>query len=281
MMRQAFFALLLQAVLFSMAPAFSPKTCEYASDHYLTREIGIQGSSIPHHFLFACDTMEVRKGDTTKVYSSEYLHFGEDASEKNVVMVHGTLIFEGSSKYPAHISGSLRQNKSGYQPGEANWGGIRVMSTGTLIMKHAHIVGAKVPIESQSTQVTLKEVEIADGEYLIKPDGSFLAIDKNGSRVVYLNLGIAGAPMEWASLPPSAKKGDAKNPRSPGRVSGGKNSQSIAPWIWGGLGAVVVGGGAAAWYVLSDKDKPGTTPESEGYPSRELLNFNGQDQLPR
>lgn len=228
-----------------------------ADSRFLPDRIGRPESGVPEAYLLKCDTMEVAMGDTTRIYSSQKVHFGPASSEKKIILVRGTLIVEGTSSFPTLFSGSLTEFAFGLKPGKAAWGGFRVAESGALIMKHAMINNATFAIDSRSQRVTLNNVHTKGCANLVKPDNEFIKLDIAGTTITHMDFlpepVLVAQPLPVDSPNDSAEKSSKK----PGYRK---------LLIWGGIGIAVLGGGTAV--VLS-------AGKNEGKPNPPVTN----DQL--
>lgn len=268
-MKFPFLSLFLLAVGMGLSQA---NTCADGKQesHVLAERIGRPGSGIPEAYLLKCDTMEVRSGDTSWIFSSQKIHFGPGSTEKKIILVRGTLIVEGTSNSPAIFAGSLTEFEFGLKPGKAAWGGFRVAETGTLVLKNAMINNATFAIDSRSQNVRLEHVYTKGCLNFVKPGNEFVKLDFTGTTITSLNF-ASDQPNVAVSTDPLEAKGI--NDRS-GKAE--KKKSFSKPLLWTGIGAATLGiAGAAIWFLSSSdggSNKPPiqnvqTFPGDLGFPT--------------
>lgn len=213
--------------------------------HKLPERIGRAESGIPEVYLLKCDTMEVAVGDTTRIFSSQKIHFGPASTEKKIILVRGVLIVQGTANSPTLFAGSLTEFEFGLKPGKAAWGGFRIAETGTLILKNAAIHNATFAIDSRSQNVLLEHIYTKGCLNLVKPGNVFVKLDFTGTTITNLNF----SPEDQTASNPAAQKIE-KN-------ASGKTEQKKSfnkPLVWSAIGAAALGAaGVTIWLASADK----------------------------
>ena len=132
--------------------------CNDNGDFYrsLPSKIGKEGQSKKFVFRIECDTVLVRKGDTTIVYPGSMIYFA-NPTLNSIIKVEGTLLFQGSENSKVYISGSIDRTKQDIVPGKKMWGGIEISETGRLELNYADVVGALIPIDAFTRNFTWNE----------------------------------------------------------------------------------------------------------------------------
>ncbi len=212
-------------------------TCEdgNSQSHFLRGEIGLPGSSISQPYLLPCDTMEIHSGDTCFIHPGVKLHFDKIFDGKNVVLVQGVLIAEGSETNPVYFSGSLEEYALGLRPGPVRWGGIRIGETGSLRFRNVRLFNADTVIVTHSKSVTLEHVFVKGCLRMQAATGAALTLGYDGEDVEAQNGEFAADSASTVT----AASGATGHP------------MWKSPWLWGGVGAGMVLAGGGVWWMLS------------------------------
>lgn len=249
---------MLSLLVLFLAGLAKANTCSDGNpdSRYLPYRLGRPGSGVPEAVRLQCDTVEVRSGDTAYIYSGQKIHFGPGATDRNIILVNGTLIVEGTASAPTLFSGSLTEYAFGLKPGTAPWGGIRVTESGTLRMKNAILHNATFAIESRSGDVTLENLYTKGCANLVKPDNVFVKLDIAGTTITQMDFSPA--------VPDKAPPDSALTKPEPVPEKNGSPSIS-KPLLWGGIGLAVLGiSGTALWWAVSDHGGHGNPPNPVG-----------------
>ncbi|MEO6098596.1 MAG: hypothetical protein ABIW76_24165 [Fibrobacteria bacterium] len=235
--------------------------------HMLPERIGRPESGIPEAYLLKCDTMEVGVGDTTRIFSSQKVHFGPASTEKKIILVRGTLIVEGTANSPTMFAGSLTEFEFGLKPGKAAWGGFRVAETGTLILKNAMINNATFAIDSRSQNVRLEHIYTKGCLNLVKPGNEFVKLDFTGTTITSLDFS--------PDLPKVAEPVEPKGEKDSSEKTEKKKNYS-KPLVWGGIGVASLGIAGVAIWLASSADGGSNKP-----PNPDVQTFPGDLGFPQ
>ena len=213
---------------------------------YMLPNYGRPYSGVKEPIRLPCDTMIVRAGDTTTLNSGVMLHFGPTSSEKNVIIVRGTLLALGSQEAAVYLTGTVTAGDFGYVPAKGPWGGIRVDSGGSLNFKRVRMFEAIPALESKSENVVFKKVVLQGCMNIVDPTGKRIDINANEESIDSLNFASHFDAVPSASLPVTAKSEN--------------NERGIKPWVWPVAAGLLLLSGGALWYIESQKDSPTPPP---------------------
>lgn len=225
----------------------------------MPRVWGHPGDNLRNPFLLPCDTMIVASGDTTTLNPGSMLYFGPMSSEKNIVLVEGTLIANGGDQEPVVFSGTIMESDFGLRPGTGRWGGIHVTRGGALHITKALIVNAEVAVTAQSLDAEISKTYIKGCPSLKGPTKS-LSLDFKGTNVDYWSAsgsGPKGKPAADPAPPPSPL---------PAQTAPALN-KSVVGWSLLGAAGLATGGGVLWWYLSQSN----TTPPSPKPPPSDPL----------
>lgn len=225
----------------------------------------LQYRKLPHTFgrpydnlknplFLPCDTMIVAAGDSTVLNPGSMLHFGPRASEKNVIVVEGTLTARGGDQEPVYFSGTITESDFGLRPGTGRWGGFRVAPGGELRISGALIVNAEYAVESQSSEVSVSKSYLKGCSFLRGP-GSSLPIDYRGTNVDFWDLAAPKASALGSKEEVTPAQAAAVEP-----VQRATPSRKLLGWSLAGLTAAAAGGGIL-WYLAAQEDGNSNHPQ--------------------
>ncbi len=233
------------------------------SQRFLHEDIGNPhvAEYTPHSLT--CDTVVIREGDTVRVFPAARIYFGSPAGQQSILLVKGVLVVEGTSKNPVYLAGNMQANSFDMLvPNHELWGGIRVSTTGTVVVKHARVFGAPILISSESERVKLDSVYVEDANYMIGPAGKQWKLNPAGTKLFGTSFsnGVSGSSHAVGHV--SQEKNAPQNFKP--EVS--SSTQHWRPWAYGlGAGALVAGMGAGLWFTLQNSNG-GNSQQVSAYP---------------
>ncbi len=214
---------------------------------YMLPAYGRPHSNLKDPILLPCDTMIVRAGDTSTINPGVMLHFGPNATEKNIILVQGTLLAIGSQEIAIYLSGSISEGDFGIVPGIGPWGGIRVSETGALHFKRVRLYHAIPALESKSEDVTFKQVVMQGCMNIVDPKGQLMEINLREEKIDSLDFhtSVVKAPV--------AEAGTKKSKVSKSKIG--------VPVLWSLAAAgVLATGGGLFWYLNEPTPRTSTSP---------------------
>ncbi len=213
---------------------------------FLPRTLGRPNSSIKEPVLLPCDTVIVRENDTCIINPGAMLHFGPQGSEKNLILVKGTLIAKGSQEMSIYLSGTVLTGDLGYVPGYAPWSGIQITQTGSVDFQRVRMFYAIPALNSKSENVALRRVVLQGCMNIIGPTGKVYEINTGEETIDTLNFRTMPRSKELSTV----TKTESQNSHS-------KISRPLA-WSLAGLGLLAAGGGL--FFLLHDSGKEAGPP---------------------
>ncbi len=179
----------LGVLLFTYIGLASAAPLVKSSDHCknLPPVIGRENQSGDPLFSMDCDTVFVRKNDTTIVRPGTFLYFA-NPTLNSTIKVEGTMIVQGNDKAAVTFCGSIVFEDGTWKPSKKPWGGIEVAEGGTLVLDHATFVRAPTPIITFSKQVRIKKCFFDGSSGIILSNGSLLAMESKGEVIDSLVL---------------------------------------------------------------------------------------------
>jgi hypothetical protein len=127
--------------------------------------------------LLPCDTMIVAEGIKFSVENNAYLAFA-NPNPGNVIIVKGLMQLTGHQNAHVRISGSIDTTSLDVSQMREPWQGIQVKKGGKLIIEHTTFYGARVPIQSESKDVIIKNSFFFDADRLALPDNDIIPISE-------------------------------------------------------------------------------------------------------
>lgn len=213
---------------------------------YLPSLLGKKYTRIRTPHFFPCDTMVVRQGDTSYIYSGAQLAWNAASTKNRLIHVKGTLIIEGWEEEPVTIAGTLEEFAFGHKAGPGQWDGFLVEADGELRLNWVRLYNTPLAIVSHSEKVSLKKVHVREVQGLIGPHTN-LRIDNREADIEFMDFKKMESQQDVLTLVPDsipAKKDSAT-------VS---ETNSHLP-LWSLLGSGVLAAGGLIWYFSAGPEK--------------------------
>ncbi len=135
-----------------------PSLALISHESYLPRYIGSTKADAMRPFPALCDTMFVRKGDSSTIYAGTLFHFSNPSFRNRLIIVEGYLQLKGRPNLSVSLAGSINDTGLVLMAGGERWGGIKVLPEGRLDAQHVLLTGAETALDLRTHNVRVFEV---------------------------------------------------------------------------------------------------------------------------
>ncbi len=222
-----------------------PGQAPAGQESILPRNVGSPKARNMRPYEALCDTMFVRKGDTSTVYAGTLFHFSRPEFRNRHVIVHGYLQLLGDPGLPVSMAGSITDTGVVIMAGGEKWGGIRVMPEGQFEARYALITAADTALDIQSKKTRIGRMLFQDCNLRINEDRTFNSLEAPKDSMVVWN-----GPDAKRSMPNEKSRW---------------NKPSTYLWAGGAIGVAGLGG-TLLWIASRDKGT-NVTPPGEIFPN--------------
>ena len=219
---------------------------------YMPSLLGKKYSRIRTPHFFPCDTMEVRQGDTSYIYSGAQLAWNAASTKKRLIHVKGTLIIEGWEEEPVTIAGTLEEFAFGHKAGPGQWEGFLVEAEGELRLNWARLYNAPSAIVSYSEKVSLKKVHVKGVQGIIGPHTNMI-IENREADIESMDFKNMDSQQDALMVVPDSI------PVKQDSVIAPESKSHLLSWSLLGTGAIAAGG--LVWYLVAGPEKNPTPGE--------------------